>query len=156
MPPWTRASALLTLHRRHCRWGASMQQSSRMLTAPSNFAHLIHNVCRKECASFAVHWLLSLCPASGTEAPAGMRLPVSGMQESARALLGNNTTAFTRIVDGSHSLRQGDLVSLEVKPAMIGRIEYFSIAQVRSSNRLLGQVLLVRAMGDQTVGYIAS
>ncbi len=54
----------------------------------------------------------------------------SGVQEKARASLGTNSTAFMRISDGSSSLKQGELVSLEVKPAMIGSIVYFSIAQV--------------------------
>ncbi len=59
-----------------------------------------------------------------------------GIQEKARASLGNTTTAFMRISDGSSSLKQGELVSLEVKPAMIGSIVYFSIAQVRSDVKL--------------------
>ena len=52
------------------------------------------------------------------------------LQATARGLLGTNTTAFTKITDGNTVVKQGELVSLAVKPATIGRIMYFSIAQV--------------------------
>ena len=52
------------------------------------------------------------------------------LQATARRLLGTNSTAFTQITDGNTTVEQGELVSLAVKPAMIGRIMYFSIAQV--------------------------
>ena len=52
------------------------------------------------------------------------------LQADARSKLGERCTAFEQVVNGSRTLQRGDLVRLAVKPALVGRIQFFSIAQV--------------------------
>lgn len=53
------------------------------------------------------------------------------LQADARSKLGERCTAFEQVVNGSKTLQRGDLVRLAVKPALVGRIQFFSVAQVR-------------------------
>ena len=52
------------------------------------------------------------------------------LQADARSKLGERCTAFEQVVNGSKTLQRGDLVRLAVKPALVGRIQFFSVAQV--------------------------
>ena len=63
------------------------------------------------------------------------------LQADARTKLGERCTAFEQVVNGSKTLQRGDLVRLAVKPALVGRIQFFSIAQVSDAvgTRQLGQ-----------------
>ena len=52
-------------------------------------------------------------------------------QAEARNQLGERCTAFERVANGSQRLQRGDLIRLAVKPAVVGRVQFFSVAQVR-------------------------
>lgn len=50
-----------------------------------------------------------------------------------RSRLGEGTTAFERVTDGSRTVGRGDVVRVSVKPQVVGRVVCFSIPQVGSS-----------------------
>lgn len=52
------------------------------------------------------------------------------LQAAVRSSKGEDVTAFARIEDGSRTVSQGDVVRLNVKPAMMGMVLYFSVQQV--------------------------
>ena len=52
------------------------------------------------------------------------------MQAAVRSSRGEDVTAFARIEDGSRCVSQGDVVRLNVKPALMGMVLYFSVQQV--------------------------
>ena len=56
------------------------------------------------------------------------------MQAQAKKLLGKEkeVTAFECISEGSRVVQRGDVVRLAVKPALLGRVEFFSINQVQN------------------------
>lgn len=51
-------------------------------------------------------------------------------QAAVRSVKGEDVTAFARIEDGSRTVSQGDVVRLNVKPAIMGMVLYFSVQQV--------------------------
>jgi len=52
-------------------------------------------------------------------------------QAEAKQQVGQVGTAFERITDGGRAFERGDLIRLAVKPHLVGKILYFSVAQVR-------------------------
>jgi hypothetical protein len=53
------------------------------------------------------------------------------MQATARAVVGENVTAFDQITDGVRSVSAGDIVRIkETKPLRIGRVLFFTVPQV--------------------------
>lgn len=52
------------------------------------------------------------------------------MQAAVRSTKGEDATAFARIEDGSRTVSQGDVVRLNVKPAIMGMVLYFSVKEV--------------------------
>jgi hypothetical protein len=55
-----------------------------------------------------------------------------GLQAALRGKLGEGTTTFERITDGSRTVSKGDVVRINVKPQLVGRVVAFTIPQVRS------------------------
>ena len=47
-----------------------------------------------------------------------------------RAKLGEETTAFERITDGARTVAAGDVVRVNAKPQVVGRVLHFTIPQV--------------------------
>lgn len=54
-------------------------------------------------------------------------------QAALRSKLGEGTTAFERITDGSRTVSAGDVVRINVKPLLVGRVVAFTIPQVGPS-----------------------
>lgn len=52
------------------------------------------------------------------------------MQNKAQKLLGEQHTAFERISEGTRVVQRGDVIRLAVKPTLVGRVEFFNVAQV--------------------------
>lgn len=68
-------------------------------------------------------------------------LPVS-IQAALRAKLGEETTVFERITDGVRTVCRGDVVRINAKPQLVGRVLHFTIPQVgwvAASLRLWGK-----------------
>lgn len=55
------------------------------------------------------------------------------MQASLRNRLGEETTAFERISDGTRAVSRGDVVRINAKPQLVGRVLHFTIPQARGS-----------------------
>lgn len=53
-----------------------------------------------------------------------------GTQAALRAKLGEDTTAFERITDGIRTVCRGDVVRINAKPQLVGRVQHFTIPQV--------------------------
>lgn len=58
-----------------------------------------------------------------------MLLPVD-VQAALRAKLGEETTTFERITDGTRTVCRGDVVRVNAKPQLVGRVLHFTIPQV--------------------------
>lgn len=52
------------------------------------------------------------------------------LQSALRSKLGEETTAFDSITDGAHTISKGDVVRVNAKPQVVGRVLYFTIPQV--------------------------
>ena len=70
--------------------------------------------------------------------PPGLALPRG--QAVVRNKLGEETTAFERITDGSRAVATGDVVRVNVKPQVVGRVLYFTIPQVCPNSSVGGSV----------------
>jgi len=53
------------------------------------------------------------------------------LQATFRAKLGEGTSAFERITDGTRTVAKGSVVRINVKPLLVGRVLAFTIPQVR-------------------------
>lgn len=51
-------------------------------------------------------------------------------QAAARASLGEGVTAFDKMSDGNRVVQKGDIVHLALKPAVVGRVLFFSVDKV--------------------------
>lgn len=47
-----------------------------------------------------------------------------------RAKLGEDTTAFERATDGTKTVAAGDVVRVNAKPTLVGRVLHFTVPQV--------------------------
>lgn len=47
-----------------------------------------------------------------------------------RSKMGEETTAFERITDGARNVAAGDVVRVNAKPQVVGRVLHFTIPQV--------------------------
>lgn len=52
------------------------------------------------------------------------------LQAALRGRLGEGTTAFERITDGTRTVSRGDVVRVSAKPLLVGRVTAFTIPQV--------------------------
>jgi hypothetical protein len=57
-----------------------------------------------------------------------------------RSKAGEGTTAFERITDGSRTFSRGDMVRVNAKPLVVGRVLYFTVPQ--ASGKLVGRTRL--------------
>lgn len=56
--------------------------------------------------------------------------PINSREQAAlRAQLGEGITAFERISDGNRTISAGDVVRFSAKPAIVGRVVYFTVPQ---------------------------
>lgn len=54
------------------------------------------------------------------------------LQAAVRSKHGEATTAFERITDGSRTAAAGDVVRINAKPQLVGRVLFFTIPQASS------------------------
>lgn len=59
----------------------------------------------------------------------------TGWQAAVRAKLGEDSTAFERASDGTKVVAAGDVVRVNAKPALVGRVLHFTVPQVRAGAR---------------------
>jgi hypothetical protein len=52
------------------------------------------------------------------------------LQAALRGKVGEEATAFERISDGARTISRGEVVQVNAKPQMVGRVLHFSIPQV--------------------------
>lgn len=70
------------------------------------------------------------------------------VQASLRSKLGEGTTAFERITDGARVVCRGDVVRINVKPLLVGRVTAFTIPQVGDGSWGWGGGEAVSALTD--------
>jgi hypothetical protein len=72
-------------------------------------------------------------------------LCVADMQAAVRQMYGEQVTLFDRITDGAQSISRGDIVKLNCKPSMLGRVMFFSVpsALTKDGSYSYGQVTIM-------------
>ena len=71
------------------------------------------------------------------------------LQAALRGKVGEEATAFERISDGARTISRGEVVHVNAKPQMVGRVLHFSIPQVRQW--VTGRLAWVAAVSMQCV-----
>ena len=73
------------------------------------------------------------------------------LQAAVRSKHGEETTAFERITDGARTAAAGDVVRINAKPQLVGRVLYFTIPQASLSS-LPGLSCVLQQAGTRGAG----
>lgn len=119
-PRWTRACASRRWRTRARRWAGRRGFQE----AAGQVAHLYaayggtRNAARALALRCSPSWLVTT-----------QHLSYMHLQATVRSKHGEATTAFERITDGSRTAAAGDVVRINAKPQLVGRVLFFTIPQ---------------------------